>query len=380
MDNQIIKQEQQTTSVSAFDYKKDIALLTPEERQYYMSLAKDINIDQVNTIHTFGSQISECVSRDADVLLEHSKANRTSDITELINNLLGELENIKEANEPESGFRGFLKKLPVVGGLVKSIEKSEIRNNTIKENIDTISKQLTACRVSTMSDNQTLNTMRENTVNYLEETRKMIIALGLVKEELDRELAEIESNPNVDVNEITQKQAAQNALSKRVTDMVSAETIFESNLYQIAMIAGNNATLSQQIEHTISNVVPLIKQGLSIDILVSRQEQAEQMNSRVKTVANELIKQNAQKLKTSSIKIAKSAEEPFMEAKSIKETMDAIISTITEVKSIHENGENMRQQYLQDMQKLSKDLETAVRTPILENKSNSSSTARIGSY
>lgn len=380
MDNQIIKSESQiTTSVSAFDYKKDIALLTPEERQYYLTLAKDINISQVNTIHTFGSQISECVSRDADVLLEHSKANRTSDITELINNLLGELENIKEANEPESGFKGFLKKLPIVGGLVKSIEKSEIRNNTIKENIDTISKQLTACRVSTMSDNQTLMTMRENTVNYLEETRKMIIALGIVKEELDKELAEIESNPDVDVNEITQKQAAQNALSKRVTDMVSAETIFESNLYQIAMIAGNNATLAQQIEHTISNVVPLIKQGLSIDILVSRQEQAEQMNSRVKTVANELIKQNAQKLKTSSIKIAKSAEEPFMEAKSIKETMDAIISTITEVKSIHENGENMRQQYLLDMQKLSKDLETAVRTPILENKTNNT-TKSIASF
>ena len=380
MDNQIIKSESQiTTSVSAFDYKKDIALLTPEERQYYLTLAKDINISQVNTIHTFGSQISECVSRDADVLLEHSKANRTSDITELINNLLGELENIKEANEPESGFKGFLKKLPIVGGLVKSIEKSEIRNNTIKENIDTISKQLTACRVSTMSDNQTLMTMRENTVNYLEETRKMIIALGIVKEELDKELAEIESNPDVDVNEITQKQAAQNALSKRVTDMVSAETIFESNLYQIAMIAGNNATLAQQIEHTISNVVPLIKQGLSIDILVSRQEQAEQMNSRVKTVANELIKQNAQKLKTSSIKIAKSAEEPFMEAKSINETMDAIISTITEVKSIHENGENMRQQYLLDMQKLSKDLETAVRTPILENKTNNT-TKSIASF
>jgi uncharacterized protein YaaN involved in tellurite resistance len=118
---------------------------------------------------------------------------------------------------------------------------------------------------------------------------------------------------------------------------------------------------------------------LSIDILVSRQEQAEQMNSRVKTVANELIKQNAQKLKTSSIKIAKSAEEPFMEAKSIKETMDAIISTITEVKSIHENGENMRQQYLLDMQKLSKDLETAVRTPILENKTNNT-TKSIASF
>lgn len=370
--NEIVKQDSSiTTSVSAFDYKKDIANLTEEERKYYLTLAKDINIEQVNTIHTFGSQISECVSRDADTLLEHSKANRTSDITELINNLLGELENIKEANEPETGIKSFFKKLPLVGSLVKSIEKSEIRNNTIKENIDTISKQLTACRVSTMSDNQTLMTMRENTVNYLEETRKMIIALGLVKEELDKELAEAEQNPDVDVNEITQLQAAQNALSKRVTDMVSAETIFESNLYQIAMIAGNNATLAQQIEHTISNVVPLIKQGLSIDILVNRQEQAEQMNSRVKTVANELIKQNAQKLKTSSIRIAKASEEPFIEAKSIKETMDAIISTITEVKTIHENGENMRQQYLAEMQQLSKNLESAVRTPILENKSTS---------
>ena len=152
--------------------------------------------------------------------------------------------------------------------------------------------------------------------------------------------------------------------------MVSAETIFESNLYQIAMIAGNNATLSQQIEHTISNVVPLIKQGLSIDILVDRQEKAEQMNSKVKSVANELIKQNAQKLKTSSIKIARSAEEPFMEAKSIAETMEAITSTIMEVKSIHENGENMRQQYLNEMQQLSKKLESAVRGPMLTNQNN----------
>lgn len=356
-------------TVSSFDYKSDIAKLTPEERQQYLALAKDINLNYVNTIHTFGSEISECVSRDADVLLEHSKANKTSDITNLINSLLDELSEIREINEPETGFKGFLKRLPVIGSMVRSVEKAEVRNNTIKENIDNISKELTACRMGTMSDNQTLMTMRENTVNYLEETRKKIIALGIIKEELDNELREIESDPNVDVNIITQKQAAQNALSKRVTDMVSAETIFESNLYQIAMIAGNNATLSQQIEHTISNVVPLIKQGLSIDILVDRQEKAEQMNSRVKTVANELIKQNAQKLKASSIKIARSAEEPFMEAKSIAETMDAITSTIIEVKTIHENGEQMRQQYLKEMQQLSKNLESAVRTPQLSGGS-----------
>lgn len=358
------------STVSAFDYKSDIAKLTPEEKQQYLALAKDININYVNTIHTFGSEISECVSRDADVLLEHSKANKTSDITNLINSLLNELTEIKEINEPPKGFKGFLKSLPVIGSMVRSVEKAEVRNNTIKNNIDNISKELTACRVATMSDNQTLMTMRENTVNYLEETRKKIIALGIVKEQLDSELQEIESNPDVDVNIITQKQAAQNAISKRITDMVSAETIFESNLYQIAMIAGNNATLSQQIEHTISNVVPLIKQGLSIDILVDRQEKAEQMNSKVKSVANELIKQNAQKLKTSSIKIARSAEEPFMEAKSIAETMEAITSTIMEVKSIHENGENMRQQYLNEMQQLSKKLESAVRGPMLTNQNN----------
>lgn len=358
------------STVTAFDYKKDIAMLTPEERQQYRALAKDINLNYVNTIHTFGSEISECVSRDADTLLEHSKANKTSDITNLINSLLSELGEIKELNEPATGFKGFLKSLPIIGSLVKSAEKAEIRNNTIKENIDNISKELTACRMATMSDNQTLMTMRENTVNYLEETRKKIIALGIIKEELDAELKEIENNPEVDVNIITQKQAAQNAISKRVTDMVSAETIFESNLYQIAMIAGNNATLSQQIEHTISNVVPLIKQGLSIDILVDRQEKAEQMNSRVKTVANELIKQNAQKLKTSSIKIARAAEEPFMEAKSIAETMDAITTTIMEVKNIHENGENMRQQYLVEMKNLSKKLESAVRTPQLTSNSS----------
>ena len=111
---------------------------------------------------------------------------------------------------------------------------------------------------------------------------------------------------------------------------------------QIRLIQSNDSTMSDKIQSTLVNTIPLWKSQMVIAIGLSHSTEAAKAQSTVSNMTNELLKKNAQMLKTASVETAKEAERGIVDIETLKSTNQTLISTLDEVLKIQEDGRNKR--------------------------------------
>ena len=140
----------------SYDYDKALSQMTTEEKKHYLTLTKDINVNNPHTIQAYGQDVNKIIARQADDLLEKASANRTTDIVVLTNQLLSEINNIETPQE-QASTKSWLRSLPFVGRLVKAHENHVITHNSIGKNVAEISKKIESLKVIAMADNASLD-------------------------------------------------------------------------------------------------------------------------------------------------------------------------------------------------------------------------------
>ena len=72
--------------------------------------------------------------------------------------------------------------------------------------------------------------------------------------------------------------------------------------------------------------------------------QAVKVQREVSDLTNELLKKNAEKLKTATIEVAKESERGIVDLETLKTTNASLISTLDEVMQIQEQGKQKRRE------------------------------------
>lgn len=156
---------------------------------------------------------------------------------------------------------------------------------------------------------------------------------------------------------------------KKIYDLELTRAISLQMAPQIRLIQSNDIVMSEKIQSTLVNTIPLWKSQMVIAIGLDHATDAAKAQRTVSDMTNELLKKNAEALKIASVETAKEAERGIVDIETLKTTNQTLMTTLTDVMQIQEDGRAKRRAAEADLQRI----ENEMRQKLLEISNNSRS-------
>lgn len=328
----------------AVDEKENLkAILSPAEQRQVDEFVKQIDITNSQVVLQYGASSQKKIADFSEAALGNV---RTKDLGEIGNELaqvVTELKSIDDEEE-EKGFLGLFKKnANKLANMKARYEKAEV-------NVNRICKVLEGHQIQLLKDAAMLDQMYEMNLNYYKELSMYILA-GKQKLEQVRtqELPALlkradESGLPEDTQKAKDLAELCNRFEKKVYDLELTRTVAMQMAPQIRLIQSNDTVMSEKIQSTLVNTIPLWKSQMVLAIGVDHSAKAARAQREVTDMTNELLKKNAEALKLATVETAKEAERGIVDIETLKSTNETLISTLDEVMHIQEEGRNKRRE------------------------------------
>ena len=135
-----------------------------------------------------------------------------------------------------------------------------------------------------------------------------------------------------------------NRFEKKIHDLELTRIISIQMAPQIRLVQGNDTLMTEKIQTTIVNTIPLWKSQMVLALGLTHSQNALEAQRRVTDLTNELLKKNADALKTATVETAKETERGIVDIETLKHTNESLISTLDEVLHIQEDGRQKRRE------------------------------------
>lgn len=306
-------------------------------------LVSTIEINNLETIVSFGSEVAEEISKASDIVLNSMNMSQLDDTSEMLKVLAKVMEkfDIEEIKE-NPGLFGKL-----FGNLKKQLEKILAKYHTMGEEVDKIYVQLKGYEAEIKQSNKKLNMMFDANVNYYHDLVKYILAGEQACKEIEAYIgqrqADMEATGDQSIQfEITSLNQALMMMEQRTQDLRIAENVAMQSIPMIKTMEFSNYNLVRKINSAFIVTLPVFKQALAQAILLKRQKvQAESMAALDKKT-NEMLIKNAQNSVEVSKETARLASGNSIQIETLETTWRTITSGIEETKRIQEDAKKKR--------------------------------------
>lgn len=335
--------------------------LSPEEEKMVDEFASKIDISNSQAILSYGVGSQKKIADFSENALERVRTKDLGEIGNMLAGVVGEIRSLENEGD-EKGLFGFFKKTG------NRLANMKARYDKVETNVNNIAKALEDHQVTLMKDVLMLDKMYELNMNYYKELSMYILA---GKKRLDRannvELPELIKKANESgLPEDTQKakdfSQMINRFEKKIYDLELTKTVSLQMAPQIRLIQNNDSMMSDKIQSTIMNTIPLWKNQMVIAIGLKHSLDAAKAQKAVSDMTNELLKRNADALKTATIETAKESERGIIDIETLKNTNKILISTFDEVIKIQDEGRQKRKEAEEEL----KNIENEMRAKLLE--------------
>ena len=335
--------------------------LSPEEERLVEEFSSKIDISNSQAVLTYGVGSQKKIAEFSENALERVKTKDLGEIGDMLAGVVGEIRSL-EIDEEDKGFFGFFKKS---GNKLANIKA---KYDKVEVNVNNISKALEDHQVTLMKDVLMLDKMYELNMNYYKELSMYIMA---GKKRLERannvELPELikkadESGLPEDTQKAKDFSQMINRFEKKIHDLELTKTVSLQMAPQIRLIQNNDSMMSDKIQSTIVNTIPLWKNQMVIAIGLKHSTDAAKAQKAVSDMTNELLKKNAESLKAATIETAKESERGIIDIETLKSTNKTLISTFDEVIKIQDEGRKKRKEAEAEL----RNIENEMRTKLLE--------------
>lgn len=344
------------------DGNVNLSQIKPEERQKLESIANAIDETNPGSIVNFGSDLQKTLANQSDSFLSNVRRSNSGEVGELINNLLTELNYVDVDEIQGNKVKGFLSKLPFMKKVITQVDNLFAKYDKITTNIDQISHKVNAGIITSTKDNAVLQTIFDSNVNSIKAIEDLVVAGNLRMQKAGDELAEMEANvQNYADYEIADKRDFINRLDRRLADLKVVRLIMMQSLPQIRLVQNNNVSIAEKAQTILTTTLPVWKNQLSLAVAMHRQQQNIEVQQRVSSTTEEILRKNAERLGQNSRNVAKANEQTIVSAETLKETTAMLINTLNEVKQIQKQGSENRRKLDQDLQTLEHELKANIR-------------------
>lgn len=344
------------------DGNVNLSQIQDSERQKYELMANSIDESNPGSIVNFGSDLQKTLANQSDSFLGNVRRSNSGEVGELINNLLIELNYVDVDEINGSKVKGFLSRLPFMKKMMTQVDNLFAKYDKITSNIDQISHKVNAGIITSTKDNAVLQTIFDSNVNSIKAIEDLVIAGNLRMEKAATELANMENNvQNFADYQIADKRDFINRLDRRLADLKVVRLIMMQSLPQIRLVQNNNVSIAEKAQTILTTTLPVWKNQLSLAVAMHRQQQNIEVQQKVSSTTEEILRKNAERLGQNSINVAKANEQTIVSAETLKETTAMLINTLNEVKQIQKQGTESRRKLDQDLQTLESELKANIR-------------------
>ena len=320
---------------------EELDVLTPEEKKMVADFAAKIDLRSSNAILQYGAGAQKKIADFSESALENVKTKDLGEVGDMLAGVVTELKSFDEEEE-EKGIFGFFKK----GG--NKLANMKAKYDKAEVNVNKICDALEGHQIQLMKDIAMLVKMYELNTTYFKEL-SMYIAAGKKKlqDVAATELPELEakaarSGLPEDAQAVNDLNALCNRFEKKIHDLELTRTISLQMAPQIRLVQSNDTVMSEKIQSTLVNTIPLWKSQMVLAIGVENSSRAAKAQREVTDMTNELLRKNAEKLKLATVETAKESERGIVDIETLKATNESLISTLDEVMKIQQEGKEKR--------------------------------------
>ncbi len=352
-----VAEETELVADSAFNENN----LTAEEKKMVEDFSQKIDLHNSQAILQYGAGTQKKMADFSENALKNVRTKDMGEVGDMLSGLVVELKSF-EITEEDKGILGLFKKSAnKVTGLKAKYDKTET-------NVNNVCQALEKHQVTLMKDIALLDKMYDANLSYFKELSMYIIAGKQKLEEVrNGELSEAKakaqaSNLPEDAQAAKDIEAMCDRFEKKLHDLELTRMISIQTAPQIRLVQNNDTMMAEKIQSTLVNTIPLWKSQMVLALGIEHSNQAAKAQREVTDVTNELLKKNADLLKTASVETAKESERGIVDMETLQHTNETLISTFDEVMKIQEDGRAKRQAAEQEMQRL----ETELKNKMLE--------------
>ena len=316
----------------------DERLLTEEEKKAVEEFSKKIDIGDSNLVLQYGAAAQKNIASFSESALNSVRTKDLGEIGKSLSDLVVELKGFGQEEDEKKGLFGLFKKSG------NKIESLKAQYSKVETNVDRIAHELEQHQVTLLKDVAMFDQMYELNLKYYKELTMYILAGK-------KRLAAVRAGELEELRKQAEASGAQED-AQRYNDMVQMCERFEKKLHdleltrmisiqmgpQIRLLQNNDTLMVEKIQSSLVNTIPLWKSQMVLALGMEHSRQATAAQSAVTEMTNELLKKNADMLKTGTIATAKEAERSIVDIETLKHTNEQLISTLDEVLNIQRDG------------------------------------------
>ncbi len=329
--------------------------LTPVEQRMVEEFAAQIDITNAGQVLQYGAGSQKKIADFSETALNNVRTKDMGEVGKMLTDVVAELKEFDDVEE-EKGFLGLFKRSSnKLANLKAKYDKAEV-------NINKISDALEKHQIVLLKDVAMLDKMYELNVNYFKELSMYILAgkqklKQAMNEELPALVAKAEKSGLPEDTQAAKDYAQMcNRFEKKIHDLELTRTISLQMAPQIRLIQSNDTAMSEKIQSTLVNTIPLWKSQMVIAIGLGHSTEAARAQREVSDMTNELLKKNAEALKMATIETVKESERGIVDIETLKATNQTLISTLDEVMKIQTEGRQKRAAAEAELQKIENDM------------------------
>jgi len=317
------------------------AKLSEAEQKLVAEFSKQIDLTNSAQILKYGSAAQEKVASFADTALANVNTKELGEVGDMILDLVGELREFRPEEEQKGLMRLFRKQSNKIDALKGKYDKAAT-------SVEKMCIMLEEHQRVLLKDIAMLDKLYDINLNHFKELSLYIVAgkkaLNQAREVDLKQFTERAKQTGLpeDAQTANDFAAMCDRFEKKIYDLELTRTIAIQTAPQIRLIQNSNTTLTEKIQTTIVNTVPLWKSQMLITLGLAHSADALAAQRQVTDMTNELLKRNADALKMATVETARESERGIVDIETLTYTNQALISTLDEVMKITDEGRQKR--------------------------------------
>ena len=336
----------------------DESMLSNDEKEMVAQFANEIDISNAKQVIQYGSSAQKSISDFSVNILGKVKTSELGDVGDALKELTVALD---ATTEPEKkGILGIFQKAK------RGVDSIKANYAKAETNVSRIEKDLEKHQVVLTQDVEMFEQMYDLNLQYYRELTMYIIAgkKALDKargEQLEALKVKAEtSQMQEDVENYNKYVNLCNRFEKKLHDLELTRVIAMQVAPQIRLLQDNDQEMLEKIQSSLVNTIPLWRHQMVLALGIEHTQRALSAQNMITEKTNELLTRNAETLKMATVETAKEAERSVVDIATLKRCNQQLISSISEVEKIHEQGAKRRQDAETELVKVEQELKQAL--------------------
>ena len=313
-----------------------------EELKQINEFAEKIDLHDSNLMVTYGAGAQKRLSDFSTETLAQVKNKDLDEIGDLLSGLMADLKY--DPSKEKKGLFGLF------GKNANKLEHFKAYYGKVETSIDSVTKSLEKHQETLLKDIAIHDRLYENNKLYFKELTMYIAAgkLALDKarnEELPALKAKAEASGLAeDAQEARDVASMCERFETKLHDLDLTRAVCLQNAPQIRLTQNNAIILSDKIQTTLMNTIPMWKNQLVITMGLAHNKEAVQAQQMVTNTTNDILKKNAELLHQGTVEVAEENERGIVDIETLQHTNEELIATIDDLMKIQEEGRQKRRE------------------------------------